>query len=422
MFVSTLFVTLLQLSLFAPSSSVQVNTQVQIDRHIQNLVERRASDVNYWFISQLWATHPHLSGEIRQRMRQIRAQNQLPATSACYINVFINSTDELPLYELLERGFYCERSPDLQVAALYEAPAAVRSSILIRMGKLPSEGDNASEALINKALGRPYDLSDLFKVRPFQLRDFYLLSELTSAGSSYQPLITYWDTELLAKNRISDPLEFLLLQTLVAVRHTIEYDYAKNYTYLRLVAGNALYTNLLSKQSTLKRLAFAAYIQGYYQTTLNFYREDLIPLTRTIRDAEEILRVELDFGNILFRLGDMTSALDTYRRVYDHIDLIRDERYLSALLNNLAVSFLNTGYFEQYVSLQLQAYEQASAIQAHPSQLRILNNLYIYHLRNGDWTNALLYILEQLDCAILSHRLQKFFSIQALQFGRNECV
>ncbi|MCH8496212.1 MAG: CHAT domain-containing protein, partial [Balneolales bacterium] len=157
------------------------------------------------------------------------------------------------------------------------------------------------------------------------------------------------------------------------------------------------FSNTLGKHILFKRVVFATQIQGYYQTALNFYRNDLIPLSESIMDAEEYLRVRMDYASILFRLGAVKSALEVYQSIDEHPHQLQDERYISALLNNLAVSYLNAGYFDNYLTLQIRAYEQANRSNSHTAQLRILNNLYIYHWRNQEWNAALQY----LDLALL---------------------
>lgn len=423
MFVFFLYALLLQSTLFTPSPSVQDNSHVQIDRHIQNLVELREPHVQYWFLVQLAFTRSDYHAGIQSRLTELTSGASVNPVADCYFDAFLTAGPNASLSQFLVNGIGCEESADLAIAALYEAPSAQRTAIAAPFSQIRARMDAAATALSQKALALPFRHEHLFAQREFQLRDFYLLQELTVTDDGYKALALAWEQSVLDEPRITNPLEFLKLQVLIGIHHTIEFDYAKNYTYLRFVQGNAFYTNLISKQTTLKRLAFASYIQGYYQTTLSFYRDDLLPLTRSIRDQEEVLRVELDYGNILFRLGDTRGALNIYQRVYEHFDQITDERYRSALLNNLAVSYLNTGFFEQYVSLQLQAYDQASSVASYPAQLRILNNLYIYHLRNADWTNAQLYLNNALQIAqreSLTGELAEIYTLFATYYRDRE--
>src|SRR5690606_2918486 len=148
------------------------------------------------------------------------------------------------------------------------------------------------------------------------------------------------------------------------------------------------------KHILFKRIAFTATAYGYYQNALNFYRDDLLPLSRSIMATSDYLIVQQDYATLLFQIGNINGALTNYLDIYSSENMPTDIRFKSSLYNNLAVSYLNAGFFDQYIQLQLEAYELATEVNSIEYQLQILNNLYIYYKNNSDWNRAMLYLDE----------------------------
>lgn len=377
------------------TNTVTGNSYFQSDRHIQAIIDGRDIVINYWYLTQIAAPGGEIERAVLSRIRQIGSSVQNEQVACLFEALDINlseSTLSSATSKRLLQAHTCINSDELIIAALYESPDSQRESIYDKYGDYLDNG-KITTALVNKALNRDYNPDDLLTRRPFSLPDVYLFNNyVPTDNNAHYPLVDYWEGELKELNQVKDPLDFLKIQTVVTALHTINWDYQRIGSFLPLLRDNDYFSNTLGKHILFKRVVFATQIQGYYQTALNFYRNDLIPLSESIMDAEEYLRVRMDYGSILFRLGDVKSALEIYQSIDEHPHQLQDERYISALLNNLAVSYLNAGYFDNYLTLQIRAFEQAKRSSAYTAQLRILNNLYIYHWRNQDWNAAMQYL------------------------------
>ena len=105
----------------------------------------------------------------------------------------------------------------------------------------------------------------------------------------------------------------------------------------------------------------------------------------------------MDYASTLFRIGNTDAALQEYEEIYNNLEYLTNSRYRSALFNNLAISYLNTGQFEKYVEFQLEAFELASEDKNYGQQLSILRNLFIYYRRQNETELAFNYLNQALQ-------------------------
>ncbi|MCH8523773.1 MAG: CHAT domain-containing protein [Balneolales bacterium] len=399
----TIYIILLLLSGLNPGSTDR--NAVAQDQFLTHLNEvELGSDVPFhlWYIIKMIEVHDDFAELLNEELDDVLLVSaEHPVRCLFRDGVTNRSTGEL-----FHQAYVCTGDGALLVAALYEADETLRVKLQRTYANELETIRNESKsnaALINKALRLDYDPSDLFKVRSFTLPDVYTFSlHSASQSDNIEPLIYQWERELLQSVGVVRPSEALKMKTVVTALHLIISDYGRVHRLSLLAVNRNNISDTHPTQVMLKRLAFAATVGGYFQTALDLYRSHLLPLSKAITDEEEYLKVTIDYANILFRLGNYNAALQTYREVYHHPWQIEDSRYRAALLNNLAVSYLNAGFFEDYLSLQLQSYEQAISGGAVQTQLRSLTNLYIYHWRNQDWVNAIRYLNEAL---VLAQRL-----------------
>src|SRR5690606_2125730 len=125
----------------------------------------------------------------------------------------------------------------------------------------------------------------LFQYRSIRLVDHYLFVDHDRSDSQlHQTLIQQWFDELIESSSLIDPLDFIKLQTVVTSHHTLDQKFNENYSLLPLIHRNRNYPTTVSKHILFKRIAFTATAFGYYQNALNFYREDLLPLSESIME------------------------------------------------------------------------------------------------------------------------------------------
>lgn len=149
----------------------------------------------------------------------------------------------------------------------------------------------------------------------------------------------------------------------------------------------------------LNYISFSAYLNGFYQYDIDIYRNALIPLSKLL-SQESHLKVNIDYGVSLYRIGNTVASLDIFENIYNKRGIIDDPRYYSALLNNLGISYLNIGYFERYIQLQLEALQFSEKNEDITQQIFFLKNLYIYHRRIQNWNTAIEFLEKAKDIAL----------------------
>lgn len=415
---SFFIILLLQSGLSDNRSYPDSNVSAQVSTHLSAVKSGDETPYHLWHLLHMATAHEGLADHIRDVIKQPGVQGS--ALLECVFDYETESGISQNLAPLLYRAYTCTSAISLLVAALYEADEQLRNTIyadeISRIDQLPGS-DASTFALIQKAMGLPYDEDDLFMNRSFRLQDYYLLARFTpSSPGVHRQLMGRWEQEILQSRTVTKPSEAMKLMSVVTAYHTLDGAYNRVYQLTPFIAGNAFLSDIIPKQVMLKRVAFAATVQGYFHTALLLYRNDLLPLSESMMSNEEFLRVSVDYANILFRLGNVNAALTTYEQVLNHPVPLQDVRYRAALLNNLAVSYLNAGFFDEYVSLQLASFDQASASGNVQAQIRALTNLYIYHWRNQDWNNAVRYLNESLALAKL-HNLDREMAEIYILFG-----
>jgi len=395
MFAFLIFLVFIQSSVSADQNVVS-DVEFQIDNHLQNLSLNQQSEANFWLLTKMAESSEWIDHLIVNRINQVM-NSTLSETTNCYLNAFIEVQEYGGLTATrLEKASVCEANSELVQMLLHEYSLNERLSIVRRLGYKPNT-DVAYEAL-NKSLGQEYNAAVLFSERELQLIDFYLFSEYNSQqnNSIHRDLVDIWRKNLDEDTELVTALDIIKVHVVITANHVLDDNFTHNFSLLQKITGNRYYSTTTQKHVQYKRLVFAASAFGYYQTALNFYRKDLLPLSVSVMPNQEYLTVRMDYSTILFRIGDIVNALQEFRQLYSELDKFSDTRYRSSLLNNLAVSYLKAGYFDQYISLQLEAYTLARELKSVSYQLQILNNLFLYYRNLGDWDNALMY-LDQAD-------------------------
>lgn len=287
------------------------------------------------------------------------------------------------------------------VLALNELNNASRQSILSKHNT--AEFSELTQLHIKRRVDRYYDVH-LFEKRPFSLSDIYLFHYVPVERKDFravEELLTYWRGSLNQIER-NDPV----LASLMAL--TISYGY---FRINSLAQVTKLVPNIQAELhvvpshyllNAVRRVVYAIQQQGHYLTSLRFYNDALIPISHSIFDIEEYLRTKIDYASILYRIGYVLDAKRVFEYVHGYDLTILDERHQTALQNNLAIAYLNTGNFDQYIQLQLEAYELALEAGNKEYQLVCLRNLYIFHRRNNDHQLAYEYLMQAQRLALES--------------------
>lgn len=414
-----MFALLIYLYFIQSSVSIDQNVvsdvEFQIDNHLRGLSLNQHPDANYWLLAKMAESSEWINYLILNRINQVIESNQ-SESAKCYFNAFnVDQKSERLTARRLEKASSCDAGSELLLMLLFEYPLNERQALVRRLGYKPTS-EVAIEAL-KKSLGQEYNGAILFSKRDVTLSDFYLFSEYNSSQKNniHRSLVDVWRSELTETADLISPLDFIKVHAVITANHVFDDNFTHNFSLLQKLEGNRYYSTTTQKHVQYKRLVFAASAYGYYQTALNFYRNDLLPLSNSIMPIQEYLTVRMDYSTILFRIGDIVNALKEFKDLYSEIDLFRDTRYRSSLLNNLAVSYLKAGYFDQYISLQLEAYDLARELNSITYQLQILNNLFLYYRNLGDWDNAIMYLDQAENLATESNLPVELANIRTLK-------
>jgi CHAT domain-containing protein len=407
-----LYITLF-FSLLIPSFNGEVytpsGTQSQIDYYLSGIGDDRSTPFSFWSLIKTAEDNRDAEKFLIDRIIHLSEQSDLSNSTRCLIESFEIFQDKSPAdnkIDRLQHAYNCTDDPEYLIAALYELNTNSRVDWYNEHSNLIESEfvSPAQNALIAKALGNPFSYTELFSIRRFRLSDLYIFDNYTHDNSiDLTSFIENWQSQITNFRRTHPLSADLLAATLITGYFRIN-EYDKIVELFLSHSAFDKFPNIRNKINTFRRVSYSAHFSGYYQTNLDLYRNHLIPLTQLIGDHQDILIVQYDYGSSLFRLQNFSAALDVWELVYNDSTGIRDNRYQSGLLNNLAVSYLFTGNFHQYIQLQIDALRKAEEVNDYLNQLFILNNLYIYHRRNSNSETAFSYLNQALE---LSSEIQE---------------
>jgi CHAT domain-containing protein len=279
--------------------------------------------------------------------------------------------------------------------ALHEAGRSLRNDFLKNLTeKERSLIKPTIEKLENNEITRDY-----LQLREFSPRDIYTFvgAEIPdSLSSDTKELLNFWYKSL--ENTYSDnPIEgAILAQSLVHGYDKIN-DFVNVHRVGTYLIKNNPFPNSYFSITLFEIISYASRVLGYYNDALLINNTILQPIAEGIGNQNLLYSIKMDHASTLFRIGNADAALREYQEVYENLEYLTSSRYRSALFNNLAISYLNTGQFEKYVEFQLEAFELASKEENFGQQLSILRNLFIYYRRQNETELAFNYLNQALE-------------------------
>ncbi len=416
-YVLVLLLLILTANLAAAQPGLQ-RTNQQFDILLQRLLQRDESIHHHWLAARLLDQHPELATYAAGRIAGTSSSDPV-------VSCLVRSLSAGDGTSRLEAAWRCTGSGDAAVLYLESLPASARSAAWNRhlsAFESAARSDSVISHYLNRSVGRPYDRAVLARIRNPRPADVHLVPAGTTlreaADAPYVRLLEHWERALPPTKRSWTLREQWTVQQIVDWHHQAR-RFDRVFAYMPAFSNATAYPDLDTKLTLFKRLAFAGYYTGYYQQTIEFYRKDLLPFTSDMAYwnpsyLEEHMRVRLDFGTLLYRLGDVPRARDIYIGLYPDRHRFSNLSLRSALLNNLAVAYLNTGQVNEYLNLQLQSLADAREADDAGTQLRILNNLYIFHNRQQDWENAIRYLDQAYALSLESGQLEETVSLLML--------
>ncbi len=211
-------------------------------------------------------------------------------------------------------------------------------------------------------------------------------------------LLDHWENELPELYEKNTLLASFLIHSLVHGYFEIG-NYKKAFEVGKLILVQHPFPPSRYTINLFNYLAFSARSAGHFKVSLYIYQNETIPLTTTINDEPLYLKAKMDYALTQYLIGNIQVAKNEYESIFLDIDHLNDERYRSALFNNLALCYLNTGQFDKYIEFQLNAFDVAKAENNFDDQISILRNLYIYYRRLYETDIAHNYLTQALKIA-----------------------
>ncbi|MEX0773553.1 MAG: CHAT domain-containing protein [Balneolales bacterium] len=376
---------------------------VQADFYIDAIIDNEQAEEYFWALNELSSAHPKVEEYIIESLAEFPEFKD-----NCYFRPFIKihnirSSQEKKI-QRLRNAYDCSRNPNLLIALLYELPADEALNYYESIQKEIQVSSHQQE-IFNKAIGKPYNVKALFTARPFKLSDIYLFSRLNFGPEEVyliNDLLEEW-TNLYKHQNSGRLIHHLMLATIVnGQSHHSSSRTSQDeliIDLLHLFDQDLFIPNSSYKLRLYKRIAFSTYFTGNYHDALQFYRNQLIPLSHLIDDKEEQLRIRVAYGSMQFRIGNMQAASKEYQHVYNDPVGLQSSQHRSVLMNNLAVAYLNNGEFNNYLQFQLDALDESIEADYTSGKLHYLNNLHIYYKKNESWNTALTYLNEAAKIA-----------------------
>lgn len=293
------------------------------------------------------------------------------------------------IYDELSQAFYQEflvtGNAHFLVLAINEASPAHRAMLK----ELHPLDDLFISAHIIRRSERLFS-SHLFEIRDFTLSDIYLFSFVPLSNVEDQKIIDllqHW-TQKLPRLRRTSPLTAQIMALVISHGYQRVGEQAPvNELFRQFDFGRDLFPSHYTLFN-LRTLIFQAHQQNYLTIALQLSRNLAYPLANSLGDTRLYYENLIDLANIRFDLGFILEAMSDYERLLSDGFGYLVEEDIALIRNNLAVTYLNSGQFDNFLNFSLDAYSLAKSTENKRYQLFILNNLYNYHRRQGDFSQA----------------------------------
>lgn len=357
----------------------------QAEYYIRNVRDRANTPENLWALSALWESN----GEIR-----------------AYISRAVGGGDENGLLEiftdttrtyggLLREAAFRLESPQLLMGYLLDEKDSLRRRNTFEAFNFREEEESGIryETLLDHMLrGKRID-EEILPADQIGLPHFFLF--YYSRGRSIMPeeYITRIAEIPVRNNGTSTQLTGILSRLPVFQAQYFTDQYARTLENYNLLSRDERLPNSRFKFDLYRFLVYSMYQIGYPDRSLEIVRNFTLPLSHYLERRSLQLTINLTRAIYLYEIGKIEAAQEVYQEVLAEAEERNIlEAYLSVLFNNLAVTYVNMGNYDQYLNLQFRALEIADSTGQYAHQFTILKNLFVYYRDNQDAESALLYI------------------------------
>src|ERR1043165_3309892 len=179
------------------------------------------------------------------------------------------------------------------------------------------------------------------------------------------------------------------------------YDSLSNKWRGKDIAQCLLYANkaleLAEQIPGSKELAHALFIRSKCYRQMAKYEKALKDLDSALiiytnlKDEVWVGTIHADYGNIYYKKGDYTTALECYLKALKYAEKTKDNSLLMMSLNNVGNIYFFKEDFDRAISYYLRSYEANKKDGKMEQSALVLDNVALVYTQKGDLHMALMY-------------------------------
>lgn len=375
----------LQIVSVPDSSSILNESKEQASYYIQQIDNGENVEANLWALALLTSEKDAIKAFVEGETRSNESLSSFQNIKGSY-------TQQLEKVAL-ETG-----SSNLLIAALLSTEQQSKRQLIFDnfAAKHDFSASNSvdyrklCDALINNEAIK----NDILTQDTFLLPHFFILfydSYDTFFSEEYvQSLKENWSVN----SSSSDNLESSLTKISYFRTLYLTDNYSETASLYHSLINDQLFPNSSIKLQIYRYLDYSMYRLGHFDRNLEIARSFTLPLSKYLNQKALEVRTKYTIGINLYSIGKVQEARKVYQEVLKETQKNNYNIPKASLFNNLALTHLKLGKYQQYLDLQFQALENAKESGNYSHELKTLNNIFVYYRDTNNPETALSYLKE----------------------------
>lgn len=357
-------------------------SRMQAEFYLQQIEENKEVEEHLWALITLGRSNP----EIRSHINHLLEGGKFSSVDLDSLSG--NYTDNL------QRAALRFNSERLLIALLLEESDPVKRKEYLQnyLARSPLDSEHGinfsiiAEKIINKEVIGENELPvEYIDFVHFQL--FFNYYENISR-EYLSKAVEKWAAVNFSTNSLLSSME---TATYLRGQYTLD-NYAKIGSVYSPLIDEEFLPNSDLKLKIYRYLDYSMYRLGFYDRSLEITNSYTIPLANYLGNKNLVLSLKINQGSYLYQIGKIKESQKMFLEVQKQAEEMGVSLPQSLFFNNLAITYLKEGDFDQYLNLQFKALEVAKSQNSYSRQLEILTNLYIYYRQNKDLETSLEYL------------------------------
>ncbi len=357
----------------------------QAEYYIRNVRDRSNTAENLWALSALWGSNGEIKAYISRNLGASGEDDGL-------LEMFTDTTRTYG--ELLREAAFQLESPQLLMGYLLDEQDSLRQRKAFDEFNFSEEDTNIRyETLLDHMLRGEQINVEILPANQIGLPHFLLFYYSSVRNILPEEYIRRIADIPFRQNGNAANLTRILRGLTIFQAQYFTDQYSRTLDYYNQLSQDERLPNSKFKFNIYRFVVYSMYQIGYPDRSLDIVRNFTLPLSHYLGRRSLQLTINLTRAIYLYEIGKIEAAQEVYHQVLAEAEERNIlEAYLSVLFNNLAVTYVNMGNYDQYLNLQFRALEIADSTGQYDNQFTILKNLFVYYRDNQDAESALLYI------------------------------